>query len=180
MEHRSSELNPAKLPEKTGNNESLRRKTLENIHLLQLRSVRGLWALAAFLLISIGALWDFSFFPSLPDHFRKLLGPPPSSIIISGLLVAYSFAAIILILSRMMSGSEISGGFSHIAYLTVFYVFYHFSGGLEENFWAVLVAGLTILSLESYHVWIRCASLIREEQEILRKLDNNEKKSSGP
>jgi len=180
MEHGSSELNPAKLPEDVGNDESLRRKTLENIHLLQLRSVRGFWALAAFLLVSIGALWDFSFLPSVPDNFKKLLGPPPSSIIISGLLVAYSFAAIILILSRMMSGSKISGGFSHIAYLTVFYGFYHFSGGLGENFWAVLVSGLTILSLESYHVWIRCASLIRAEQEIIRKLDINEKKSSEP
>jgi hypothetical protein len=179
MEHRSSEVNPAKLTEETDNNEILRRKTLENIHVLHLRSVRGLWALAAFLLISIGALWDFSFLPSLPDHLKKMLGPPPSTMIISGLLVAYSFAAIILILSRMMSGSVISGAFSHIAYLAVFYGFYHFSGGLGENFWAVLVAGFTILGLESYHVWVRCESLIREEQEMLRKLDKIEKKSSG-
>jgi hypothetical protein len=180
MEHRSSELNTAKLPEETVDNEILRRKILKKIHSLQLKSVSGLWSLAVFILISIGALWDFSFLPSLPDHFKKMLGPPPSSIIISGLLVAYSFAAIILILSRMMRGSTNSGSISHIIYLTVFYGFYHFSGGLGDNFWAVLVAGLTILSLESYHVWIRCESLIREEKKVLQKLDKVENKSSGP
>jgi hypothetical protein len=176
MAHRPAESHQAKLPEEAGNTERLRRKTLDNIHLLQLRSLRGIWALAVFLFISIGALWDFSFLPSLPDQYKKLLEPPPSSILISGLLVVYSFAAIILILARMMSGAERSTAFSHIAYLTVFYGFYHFSGGLGENFWAVLVAGLTILGLESYHVWIRCTSQIREEQEILRKLDSNANK----
>jgi hypothetical protein len=79
----------------------------------------------------------------------------------------------------MMSGSTF-GGLSHVVYLTVFYGFYHFSGGLGDNFWAVLVAGLTILGLESYHIWIRCDSLIREEKEILQKLDKAENKSSGP
>ncbi len=148
---------------------------MEKIRSLQAKSVRGLWALALFLCISIGALRDFSFLPSMPEKLRKMLGHPPSPNMISGLLVIYSFSAIILILSRMMSDSESSGTMRNVAYLTAFYFFYHLSGSLDDNYWAVFASGLTILVLESYHSWIRCMGQIREEQEVLRKLDDNDK-----
>lgn len=137
--------------------------------------MRGMWAFAAFLLISIGASNDFSFLPSLPAHMRTMLGDPPSANLISGLLVLYSFSAIILILSRMMSGGSPASGIAQVAYLAVFYGFYHLSGSLGDNFWAVLAAGITILGLESYHNRIWFTQLIREEQEKLRQLDGDDK-----
>ena len=87
------------------------------------------------------------------------------------MLILYIFSAIILTLSRMMSGSGKYSGISHAGYLAGFYVFYHFSGTLPENFWAVFVAGITILGLESYHVWIYCSEEIAKERETLTALD---------
>jgi hypothetical protein len=61
--------------------------------------------------------------------------------------------------------------FSHIGYLICFYAFYYFSGVLPENFWAVLATGMTILSLESYHIWTFSSARIREEEEQLAILE---------
>ncbi len=151
-----------------------RREVLDKIRYLQAKSVRGMWALSAFLLVSIGAQNDFRFIPSLPENIRAKLGPPPPLNLVSGLLVLYSFSAIILILSKMMSGAKPSRGLLHVIYLAAFYGFYHMAGSLEEYFWAVFVSGFTILALENFHNLIRYKPLIREEQERLRKLDNNE------
>ncbi len=46
-----------------------------------------------------------------------------------------------------------------------------------DNFWAVFAAGLTIIGLEGYYNWVRCTNLIREEREIIRKLDEDKKRS---
>jgi hypothetical protein len=119
-----------------------------------------LLTIALFILVSMGAVSDFAFFPSLPDTVRTILGHPPSEKSIGAVLILYVFSAIILILSRMMSGSGKYGGISHAGYLTGFYVFYHFSGKLPENFWAVFAAGATIFALESYHLWIYCSEEI--------------------
>ncbi len=150
----------------------LRRESKEKIRSLKAKSYRGAWIFSAFLLVSIGALNDFSFLPAVTEHVKTLLGAAPSTLMISGLLVMYSFSAIIYALSRMMSGTEPSVGIGHILYLSAFYGFYHLAGSLEENFWAVFTAGLTILGLVSYHNWIRCRALIREEQELLRVLND--------
>jgi hypothetical protein len=91
-------------------------------------------------------------------------------------LLLYIFSAIILILSRMMSGSGKYGGIGHVGYLTGFYFFYHFSGKLPENFWAVFAAGVTVLGLESYHLWIYCSEEITRERELLTLLNG---RSSG-
>jgi hypothetical protein len=126
---------------------------------------------ALFLLMSTGALSDFAFLPSLPDKIRAALGHPPSVNMISAALILYVFSAIILILSRMMSGSGKYGGIMQVGYIAGFYFFYHFSGKLPENFWAVFAAGVTIFVLESYHLWIYCSEEIAREQEILAVLD---------
>ncbi len=149
-----------------------RRETMEKIRSLKAKSYRGAWIFSAFLLVSIGALHDFSFLPAIPEHVKTVLGAAPSTLMISGLLVLYSFSAIIFALSRMMSGTRPSVGIGHILYLAGFYGFYHLAGSLEENFWAVFTAGVTILGLVSYHNWVRCRALIREERELLRVLDD--------
>jgi len=149
----------------------LRRETLANIRKLQRKFTMELLAAALFLLLSIAALSDFAFFPSFDEKFRAVLGSPPSVNMISSVLLLYIFSAILLILSRMMSGSGKYGGVGHVGYLAGFYFFYHFSGKLPENFWAVFAAGVTVLGLESYHLWIYCSEEIEKEREVLAFLD---------
>lgn len=168
---------PSEIPDHIQDRDLVRQEALNNIQLFKSAASRGLWALALFITVSIGALWDFSFFPSLPPAIRALLGRPPSATMISSALVLYTFSAIILIFSRMMSGSGSYSGLSHVGYLAAFYTFYHFARTLDENFWAVFVAGLAVLSLESYHIWNYCSDAIRKEQEVL---DAIEKKKNWP
>lgn len=157
----------------------LRRESLDKIRFFRLKSVRGAWSVSAFLLVSIGALIDFRFLPSLPEKMKAMLGTPPSALMISGLLVLYTFSAIILVLSKMMRGAEPSGGIVHVIYLSAFYGFYHLDGALDDNFWAVFAAGLTVLGLLCYHNRIRFNALVREEQEILRIMDDDGKGPGG-
>lgn len=150
-----------------------RREAQERIRRLHSRSHRGLWGLALFLLISILALQDFSFLPALPPGTRRLLGAAPPTNLISIALVVYSFSALILTLARMWSGTGAYRGWSHLAYLGAFYGFYGYGGVLDDNFLAVFAAGLTILGLESYHVWTWCAEEMDKEKETLARLDRS-------
>jgi hypothetical protein len=63
--------------------------------------------------------------------------------------------------------------------LGAFYGFYHYARALSDNFWAVLAAGVTVLALESYHVWTYYRGQIREEEEKLSRLEARLKRSSG-
>ncbi|MHB9096881.1 MAG: menaquinol oxidoreductase [Syntrophales bacterium] len=169
-------------PDFRENRERLREETLETIRNLQRKFTIELLAAALFLLLSVAALGDFSLFPSLPGQIRAALGKPPSVNMISAVLLLYIFSAIILILSRMMSGSGKYGGIGHVGYLAGFYFFYHFSGKLPENIWAVFAAGVTIFGLESYHLWIYCTEEIAREREVLMLLDgrpDGSKKGEG-
>jgi hypothetical protein len=163
---------PASMP---ADRDQLRREITENIRHLQNLSNRGLWAMATFLVICLGAWYDFSFLPSLPDHIRAALGKPPPTLMISAALALYTFSGVILTLARIMSGSEKYSGFSHVGFLSGFIFFYHFAHALEENYWAILVAGLTILALESYHIWNYCKEAIARERETLAELERKGK-----
>lgn len=151
----------------------VRAEAVRRIERFRNRSNRGLWAMALFIAVSTAAMRDFGALPPLPETVRALLGHPPSATMISGALVIYTFSAIILVLSRMMSGSSQFSGISHVGYLTAFYVFYHFARALDENFWAVFAAGFTILALESYHVWTHYSEEIRKEQEVLDAIERS-------
>jgi Zn-dependent protease with chaperone function len=151
--------------------ERLRQETLQAIRNLHRTFTMELLAVALFLLVSIAGLSDFAFFPSLPGNIRAALGRPPSAPMISALLLLYIFSAIMLVLVRMMSGSGKHGGFGHVGYLAGFYFFYHFSGKLPENFWAVFASGATVFGLESYHLWIYCSEEIEKGREVLAALD---------
>jgi len=155
--------------------EQLRREITGNISRLQNLSSRGLWAMASFIVVSICAWHDFSFLPSLPEHVRTALGKPPPTAMISAALALYTFSALILTFSRIMSGSEKYSGFAHVGFLAGFIFFYHFAHALPENYWAILVAGLTILSLESYHIWNYCKEEIGREREELAELERKER-----
>ena len=159
------------------NHKRLREEALGRIGRLQNKFTAELLAASLFLLLSIGALSDFALLPSFSDNVRAALGHPPSVNMISAVLILYIFSALTLILSRMMSGSGKCGGISHVGYIAGFYFFYHFSGKLPENFWAVFAAGVTILVLEIYHLWIYTMEEIAKEQETLANLGRH---TAGP
>jgi len=162
--HSNTQANDEPLPEPPGFRESR-----EKIRRLKARSSHGLHALALFTAVSIGAIRDFDFLPSLPTGMRNVLGTPPSANMISTALLLYAFSAIILILSRMMGGSQSYSGMAHVGYLSGFYLFYHLGGVLPDNVWAVFAAGVTVLGLESYHIWTFCNEEIRKELEALEE-----------
>lgn len=147
--------------------------TRERIERLKTRSGRGLYAIALFIAVSICAVRDFDFLPSFSPAVRAMLGRPPTANMISMLLLFYSFFSIILILARMTGGSSASSGFSHVGFLTGFFAFYHFAGAMDDNFWAVFAAGMTILGLDGYHLWTYCTEEIRKELENVPRTDRN-------
>lgn len=151
--------------------EEQRTALLVSIRRLHTRSHQGLWAIVAFASVSVPVMLSDRIFPPLTPEIKKLLGTPPSSNMISALLVVYAFSAILLVLGRITNGSPKMVSFSHIGYLICFYAFYYFSGVLAENFWAVLATGMTILSLESYHIWSLSMAMIKEEEEALAILE---------
>jgi hypothetical protein len=146
----------------------------QKVRKLQGRANRGLWAMALFIGISLGAMRDFDFLPPLPAKIHALLGASPPVSLISAALIVYSFSAIILILTRMATGSGDYTGMMHVGYLLGFYVFYHFAGAMEDNFWAVFAAGMTILSIESYHIRTYHMDLVRELEQVLPRLEKKD------
>jgi hypothetical protein len=150
----------------------LREEVRREIRRLHQLSNRGLWGLAIFILISLGAQRNFNFLPTFSEGARAVLGAAPPVKLISIALVVYSFSALVLILSRMMGGTETYRGWSHLGYLSGFYFFYYYGGALPDNFWAVFAAGATILSLEYYAIWSYCSEAIRTEKELLGKLED--------
>jgi hypothetical protein len=149
----------------------LREQVLSKIKKLELLSSTGLWILALFTALSIGAHRNFDFLPQLSEGIRTALGAGPPVKYINWALVLYGFSAIILILTQMANNKHPRGALAHFGYLGAFYIFYHFSGGLSDNFWAVFAVGLTILGLQSYHVWNYYHEKIYEQTEVLDELN---------
>jgi len=171
MKPSTEPIHDASLPETPEENEQARREATVRVRQFQRRSLRGVWYLTLFLGVSLAAQQGFSHLPDFPPSVKHLLGAPPSAKMISGLLIVYSFSALILILGRMTAGAGAFSGLSHVGYLVGFYTFYHFSHALDDNFYAVLAAGITILSLESYHIWTWCQERIRHEKQYIVRLD---------
>lgn len=158
---------------------TLRTQTEAKIRQLEVRSFRGLWALALFLLISSAVYYGLDRLVPLSPETRSFLGPAPPLGLISLALVIYSFSAIILVLGRMTMGQSPGSGFAHVGYLTGFYIFYHLAGTSVENLWAVLAAGVTILVLSGYHQYASCTEAISIEQETLARIELRERFSGG-
>jgi len=158
------------LPEPPDKQEIIRRDILNDNKILRKRSLAGAWALSLFLLLSTYAWLHFPLLPP-PDALIAHLGNPPSPPVISIAFLVYTFFAIILSLSRIMSGSKHYGIFSHIGYLAGFFFFYHAAGALDDNYWAVFAAGITILGAEGYRVRQLCYEGIARNQERLAYLE---------
>ncbi|GAB6084623.1 hypothetical protein JCM30471_35370 [Desulfuromonas carbonis] len=144
------------------------------IQALASRSRLGQWGLVAFLLLSLAVFRIAPWFAELPQKWRNLLGPSPPVKLISFALAVYAFAALIYILARMMAGGMNFRGWSHLGYCAGFYLFYGYAGALEENFWAVFAAGLTIFALEYYRIWSHCNEALRRERKSLKALERQQ------
>ena len=144
--------------------EILRQELTREINRLNRFATRGILALSLFIVVSILAWWGFIFLPA-PDTVTAFLGKPPSAGIINTALLIYTFSAIILSLSRMTTGIEHRSSFSHVGFLTAFFLFYYFGKSLEDNYWAVFGSGVTILGVESYRIWTYCAEGITKNKE---------------
>ena len=130
----------------------------------------GLWGMAIFLMVSVAAFNQFSFLPDMSESMRKLLGAPPPVEMISLALVVYAFSGIVMILARMTRNTQSYRGIMHAAFFSGFYLFYHLSHALQDNFWAVFFAGISVLGLENFYLWSRSRSSIRKEQERLEAI----------
>jgi len=150
--------------------ENLQAQIEARIRRLELTSGNGLWGMVLFLLVSFAAFDGFAILPDLPESIRQKLGAPPPIDLISLALVIYAFSGIVLTLARMTSGTGSYRGFMHAAFFTGFYTFYHLSGGLPDNFWAVFLSGVSVMGLESYHLWTRHGAAIRKQQAMLADL----------
>ncbi|HZV82815.1 MAG TPA: menaquinol oxidoreductase [Geobacteraceae bacterium] len=145
----------------------------ETVRKLEKRAYAGIHILSAFILLSIGATRDFAFMPTFSPAIRKSMGAAPSPGFISIALAIYVFSAATLSLSRMMEGSDKTGGIAHLGYLGAFFFFYHMSSDMDSNFWAVFAAGVTILGLESYQRWHYCREEIQKEREMIASLEKH-------
>lgn len=149
---------------------SLRQDLVAEIKRLRRFSNRGLWALSLFIIVSTLAWRNFWFLPPA-EKIVASLGAPPPPLVISLVLILYTFSAIILSLSRMMAGLRHSSSFCHVGYLLVFYLFYYFAEALSDNYWAVFGAGFTILCMESYRIWVFCSEKITKKTADLAFLE---------
>ena len=137
---------------------------LNDTNRLNRLSNRGFMALALFLLVCIVAWQGFLFLPA-PDAVTAILGKPPSPHIISIALLIYTFSAIMLSLSRMTMAIEHRSSFCHVGYLSGFFLFYYFAKALDDNYWAVFGAGVTIIGVESYRIWSYCTETMAKKNE---------------
>lgn len=146
-----------------------------HIDALHRLSRQGLWGLLVFILISLIAVYlqDYHVLNNVSLEMREFLGKPPSPKMINIALAIYSFSALILTLSRLSDRTEAYRGWAHVGYLSGFYIFYLLSNALRVNALAVLIAGVTILSLEYYSIWSFTTEAIRRERTIMAKLSQN-------
>lgn len=154
--------------------EDLRLTIEARIKRLERASGNGLWSMVLFLLVSLAAFDGFSFVPDLSDETRRMLGAPPPGEMISLALVVYSFSGIIRTLARMTKNVKPYLGLMHAAFFTAFYIFYHLSGVLPDNFWAVFFAGISVMGLENFYLLSHTNAAVRKERELLKSMQGKE------
>lgn len=154
--------------------DDLRQRVEERIKRLERGSASGLWSMVLFLLVSLAAYSGFSFVPDMSDETRRMLGAPPPSSMISLALVVYAFSGIIRTLARMTKNIKPYMGLMHAAFFTAFYIFYHLSGSLPDNFWAVFFAGLSVMGLENFYLLSHSNDAVRKERELLDSMSDRE------
>jgi hypothetical protein len=150
--------------------EDLRLRIEARIRQLERASGNGLWSMVLFLLVSFAAYANFSIFPDLSEDMRRMLGAPPPGEMISLALVIYAFSSIVRTLARMSRNIKPYMGLMHAAFFAAFYTFYHLSGVLPDNFWAVFFAGISVMGLENYYLWSHSSAAVRKERALLKSM----------
>ena len=153
--------------------EDLRQRIEARIRRMERASGYGLWSMVLFLLVSLAAFDGFSIFPDLSEDVRKFLGAPPPGQMISLALVVYAFSSIVRTLARMSRNIQPYMGLMHAAFFTAFYSFYYLSGILQDNFWAVFFAGISVMGLENYYLWSHSSEAVRKERALLESMRRN-------
>lgn len=171
-----SQAGPRPEEQRVPGRDDLRRSLEVRIRKLERASGTGLWSMALFLLVSFSAFDGFSMLPDLSEASRRLLGAPPPSEMISLALVVYAFSGIVRTLARMSRNIKPYLGLMHAAFFTAFYVFYHLSGVLADNFWAVFFAGISVMGLENYYLWSHSNEAVRKERAVLESLRGGDEK----
>jgi len=118
-------------------------------------SYQGIAGLLVFLLLSAAALWGMEFQTSVPHEVRSFLGSAPPVRLINIALVVYFSCALIQILPRTLEPHFRYKGWSHIAYLSGFYLFYFFAQALASNLQALFAIGIILLTFEIIALQLR-------------------------
>ena len=165
-----SQLMPQPEDQQAPGREELRLKIEARIRRLEKAYGHGLWSMVVFLLVSFAAFDGFSFLPDLSEETRQMLGKPPPTEMISLALVVYAFSGIVRTLARMSRNIKPYMGLMHAAFFTAFYTFYHLSGVMQDNFWAVFFAGISVMGLENYYLWSHSNEALHKERALLNSL----------
>ena len=169
-----SQAGPQSEEQQVSGREGLRLKVEARIRRLERVSGNGLWSMVLFLIVSFAAYNGFSILPDLSDDVRKMLGASPPVELIGLALVIYAFSGIVRTLASMSRNVKPYMGLMHAAFFTGFYTFYHLSGALQDNFWAIFFAGISVMGLENYYLWSHSSEAIRKERTLLDSMQRNE------
>lgn len=150
--------------------DDLRKRIELRIRHLERAAGSGLWSMVLFLTISFVAFDGFSIFPDLSNDVHKMLGTPPPASMISLALVVYAFSSIVQTLARMSRKIKPYTGLMHAAFFTAFYAFYQLSGVLQDNFWAVFFAGISVMGLDNYYLLSHSNEAVRKERALLESM----------
>lgn len=162
----------------TPERKDLRKKINLRIRRLERVSANGLWSMILFLLVSFAAFDNFSILPDLSDETLELLGASPPVELIGLALVVYAFSGIVRTLASMSRNIKPYMGLMHAAFFTGFYTFYHLAGALQDNFWAIFAAGISVMGLENYYLWTHSSEAIRKERSLLGSMRENEEEKT--
>ena len=165
-----SQVEPRSEGQQVPGREDLRQRIELRIRRLERASGNGLWSMVLFLSVSFVAFNGFSIFPDLSDETRRMLGSPPPAEMISLALVVYAFSSIVQTLARMSRKIKPYTGLMHAAFFTAFYTFYQLSGFLQDNFWAVFFAGISVMGLDNYYLLSHSNEAVRKERALLESM----------
>ncbi len=173
-----SQAGPKSDVQQASGRENLRHRIEARIKHLERVSGNGLWSMVLFLSVSFVAFDGFSIFPDLSDDARRMLGAPPPGEMISLALVVYAFSSIVRTLARMSRNVKPYIGLMHAAFFAAFYTFYQLSGVLQDNFWAVFFAGISVMGLDNYYLWAHSNEALSKERALLASMGNEEGEDS--
>ncbi|MDH3454147.1 MAG: menaquinol oxidoreductase [Desulfuromonadales bacterium] len=165
-----SQLGPHADVQQVPGRDDLKQRLEARIQRLERAAGNGLWSMVLFLVISFFAFDGFAILPDLSDDVRRMLGKPPPGEMISLALVVYAFSCIVRTLARMSHNIKPYAGLMHAAFFTAFYTFYQLSGVLQDNFWAVFFAGLSVMGLDNYYLWAHSNHALSKERALLESM----------